>query len=110
VSSLPFAPELAIPVLRNLMANSLGVTPHGRLTSGFNPTFPDAGPAGWVSSGSFGLDQGILVLMIENYRSGLIWAIMRECPYLRQGLRRAGFCGGWLGESVGERGVAYPLN
>ena len=101
VSSLPFAPELAIPVLRNLIANSLGVTPHGRLTSGFNPTFPDAGPAGWVSSGSFDLDQGILVLMIENYRSGLIWAIMRECPYLRQGLRRAGFCGGWLGEFVG---------
>jgi len=100
VSSLPFAPELAIPVLRHLIANSLGVTRHGRLTSGFNPTFPSAGSAGWVSSGSVGLDQGILVLMIENYRSGLIWAIMRACPYLQHGLRRAGFCGGWLGDTL----------
>ena len=100
VSSLPFAPELAIPVLRHLIANSLGVTRYGRLTSGFNPTFPSAGSAGWVSSGSVGLDQGILVLMIENYRSGLIWAIMRACPYLQHGLRRAGFCGGWLGDTL----------
>ena len=100
VSSLPFAPELAIPVLRHLIANALGVTLHGRLTSGFNPTFPSASLDGWVSSGSFGLDQGILVLMIENYRSGLIWEIMRACPYLQQGLRRAGFRGGWLGDSL----------
>jgi hypothetical protein len=70
------------------------------LTSGFNPTFPSAGSAGWVSSGSFGLDQGILVLMIENYRSGLIWEIMRACPYFQQGLRRAGFRGGWLGDTL----------
>ena len=70
VSSLPFAPELSIPVLRHVVANSLGVTRQGRLANGFNPTFPSAGSAGWVSSGSVGLDQGILVLMIENHRSG----------------------------------------
>jgi hypothetical protein len=34
--------------------------------------------------------------MIENYRSGLIWDIMRRCPSLLAGLRRAGFTGGWL--------------
>jgi len=37
-----------------------------------------------------------VVLMIENYRSGLVWDIMRRCPYLVAGLRRAGFTGGWL--------------
>jgi hypothetical protein len=34
--------------------------------------------------------------MIENYRSGLIWRLMRSCPYIAVGLRRAGFRGGWL--------------
>jgi hypothetical protein len=29
------------------------------------------------------------VLMIENYRSGLLWRLMRGCPYLADGLRRA---------------------
>ena len=97
VSSLPFAPELAIPVLRHLIANALGVTPHGRLTSGFHPTFPSAGSAGWVSSGSLGLDQGILVLMIENYRSGTHLGDHARVPLFSAGIARAGFCGGWLG-------------
>ncbi len=34
--------------------------------------------------------------MTENYRSGLIWQLMRNCPYLVRGLQRAGFRGGWL--------------
>jgi hypothetical protein len=35
-------------------------------------------------------------LMIENYRTGLIWNLRRRCPYLLAGLRRAGITGGWL--------------
>jgi hypothetical protein len=35
-------------------------------------------------------------MMIENHRSGLIWRLMRDCPYIRAGLRGAGFRGGWL--------------
>ena len=42
------------------------------------------------------VDQGPVVLMIENYRTGLVWDIMRRCPYVVAGLRRAGFAGGWL--------------
>jgi hypothetical protein len=49
-----------------------------------------------VCDGYFGLDQGLVVLMIENYRSGLIWQLMRRCPPIGCGLRRAGFTGGWL--------------
>jgi hypothetical protein len=67
-----------------------------KLPSSFNPTLPGDGPSGWVSEGYFGLDQGIMVLMIENYRSRLIWNLMRQCPYVGSGLRRAGFTGGWL--------------
>ena len=38
--------------------------------------------------------------MIENYRSGLIWQIMQRNPYVRRGLERAGFTGGWLAQTV----------
>lgn len=50
----------------------------------------------WVSPYHFGIDQGPVVLMIENYRTGLLWNIMRRCKPLVIGLRRAGFSGGWL--------------
>jgi hypothetical protein len=38
-----------------------------------------------------------MLTMIENYRSALIWRVMRTNPYLRRGLEQAGFSGGWLG-------------
>lgn len=64
----------------------------------FNPTFPvaSANDYGWVSPWNFGLNQGPIVLMIENQRTGLIWRLVQQCPYIVQGLRRAGFQGGWL--------------
>jgi len=40
--------------------------------------------------------------MIENYRSDLIWRVMRGNRYLRQGLEGAGFSGGWLEDSQRE--------
>jgi hypothetical protein len=36
------------------------------------------------------------VLMIENYRTEFPWRLMSACPYLIEGLRRAGFGSGWL--------------
>jgi len=71
--------------------------PAQRYTSSVNPTLAgSAGQGAWVSAGHFGLDQGIVVMMIENHRSQLIWRMMRDCPYVVTGLRRAGFRGGWL--------------
>ena len=43
-----------------------------------------------------GIDQGPIVLMIENYRSDFVWKVMRRNPHIRLGLQRAGFTGGWL--------------
>jgi hypothetical protein len=34
--------------------------------------------------------------MIANYRKDLVWKTMRKNPYIVQGLKRAGFTGGWL--------------
>ena len=95
LAALPFAPEIALPAMRTMIERYPEIVTGGRLTSGFNPSFALAGRP-WVSSGHYGLDQGIVVMMIENYRSGLLWRLMRDCPYVTSGLRRAGFTGGWL--------------
>jgi hypothetical protein len=96
LASLPFCPESSLSALRHFCRHYPDMMPDWRLPSGFNPTLPGDGPAGWISEGYFGLDQGIVVLMIENHRSGLIWRLMRRCRAIESGLRRAGFTGGWL--------------
>lgn len=96
LASLPFAPEIALAAVRHLVERYPQLVREYRLPSSFNPTLPGSGPHGWISEDYFGLDQGIVVLMIENYRSQLIWRLMRDCPCIRTGLRRAGFTGGWL--------------
>jgi hypothetical protein len=65
-------------------------------SSGFNPSLARTDGRAWVSSGKFGLDQGIVLMMIENYRTELVWKLMRDCPYISTGLRSIGFRGGWL--------------
>ena len=96
LAALPFAPEPSLSALRQLCQRHARVVEDSRLPSGFNPTLAEPGSEGWISEGYFGLDQGIVVLMVENHRSGLIWRLMRRCPYLGPGLHRAGFRGGWL--------------
>jgi hypothetical protein len=95
LATLPLTPQVALAGTRLLLARFPQVCTEDRFASGFNPSVnPETG--GWVSDGWYGLDQGLLVLMIENARSGLIWSLMRESKIMRQGLRRAGFRGGWL--------------
>jgi hypothetical protein len=96
LASLPFAPNVALDAVRNMQRRHPEMLSKSRYSSSFNPSLASTGRGAWVSPGHFGLDQGIAVMMIENYRTGLIWRLMRSCPYLRAGLRRAGFRGGWL--------------
>ena len=44
---------------------------------------------------SSSLDHGMVLMMIEYYRTALIWKLMRACPYISTGLRRAVFRGSW---------------
>lgn len=96
LASLPFAPEAALRAARTMLERYPEMLTAQQYTSSFNPTLAGADGGAWVSAGHFGLDQGIVVLMIENYRTQMIWRLMRECPYVGTGLRRAGFRGGWL--------------
>jgi len=96
LASLPFAPEIALCAARNMLQRYPEMLSAQQYTSSFNPTLASAGRDAWVSTGHFGLDQGIVVMMIENYRSQLVWRLMRDCPYVGAGLRCAGFRGSWL--------------
>ena len=97
VASLPFAPEIVLPTLEHFRETQVGKHPYG-LEATFNPTFPDeqCRQCGWLSPWHYGINQGPIVLMIENYRTEQLWRLMRTCPHIVNGLRRAGFTGGWL--------------
>jgi hypothetical protein len=104
--SIAFAPELVVPTLLAMKQD------HGdRLyrqygfVDALNPTFrldtkvqhgwvdPEHG---WYDIDYLGIDQGPIVAMIENWRTGLIWKTLQRNPHIVRGLRRAGFVGGWL--------------
>ena len=98
VASLPFAPEIVLPTV----ASYIEKYPEARTRYGFlcslNPTFGSegSGRGDWIAKGYYGLDQGPVVVMLENFATGMIWKLMQGCNPLASGLRRAGFSGGWL--------------
>jgi hypothetical protein len=98
VASLPFAPEIVVPTIEHFNRLRLReANPYG-FKATFNQTFPTqhGRKYGWVSPWHYGLNEGPVVLMIENYLTGFLWQLMRRCQYLVTGLRRAGFVNGWL--------------
>jgi len=105
-SSIAFAPELAIPAMRE-MSTRYGTNLYSQygFLDAFNPTLRTTeklkhgrvDPAqGWFDIDYLGIDEGPIVAMIENYRSELVWKTMRSNPHIIRGLKRAGFSGGWL--------------
>jgi hypothetical protein len=110
-SSIAFAPEIAVPAIRE-MQHRFGDAVYTRygFIDAFNPSFHYTdrtlrtgrivADVGWVDTLYLGIDQGPIVAMLENYRSDLIWRVMRKNPYVRAGLQRAGFRGGWLDEGA----------
>lgn len=106
ISSIVFAPEVVIPATEE-MHKRYGdylYSSYGFLDS-FNPSFnydiplktgrvvPDRG---WVASDYIAIDQGPILTMIANYRNEFVWTVMKKNKYIRTGLERAGFTGGWL--------------
>lgn len=98
-TSLPFAPEIVIKTIRHAIdvLKLKGRSPYGFVAS-FNPTYPEKSPNlnSWMSPWIFGLNEGPILMMIENYQSELIWKTIRRCPHIVKGLQRAGFHDGWL--------------
>ncbi len=103
VASLPFAPEIVLPAIGHFesldLRNDNRYGFHATFNSAFAAAAGEADPAThpWVAPEHLGLNQGPIVLMIENHRSGLLWRLTRASDPIATGLRRAGFAGGWLG-------------
>lgn len=107
MASMPFAPDAVTTCLKAMKARygEALYTQWGFLDS-FNPTLTERdGPLrhgqivpgiGWVNGDYLGIDQGPIVVMIENHRTNLVWTHMHGEPNLIRGLQRAGFEGGWL--------------
>jgi hypothetical protein len=125
ISSLPFAPEIVLPATLEMYHRfgSSIYSSYGFLDA-FNASVrgsqsqqqPAPALPGWVDPDYIGIDQGPILAMIENYRSALVWRVMRGNSYVREGLERAGFSGGWLEEGpLGPTALApaplgqYPL-
>lgn len=97
IASLPFAPEVVLPTMAFLADAGHGVKGDYGFLGSFNPSFhvgPDA--HNWVCPWHLAINQGPIVLMMENYQTGMIWRLMRNCEPIIRGLQRAGFEGGWL--------------
>ncbi|KFA34656.1 hypothetical protein KWI_0115780 [Xanthomonas vasicola pv. vasculorum NCPPB 206] len=106
ISSIVFAPEVVIPATEEMHKRygDFLYSSYGFLDS-FNPSFnydiplktgrmvPDRG---WVASDYIAIDQGPILAMIANYQNEFVWNVMKKNPYIRAGLERAGFTGGWL--------------
>ncbi len=113
--SIAFAPDIVIPAIHALR-NRYGDDIYGKygFLDAFNPSFPKGAPthtgpmtkrAGWVAKEYLGIDQGPILAMLENHRSGLVWDLFNRSaitgPIARRAFKLAGFqpvesSGGWL--------------
>jgi len=105
--SVAFAPDIAVPALLS-MRHRYGDPLFGRygFIDAFNPSLHSAGPplhhgyimdgVGWFDRDYLGIDQGAILTMVENWRTGFVWKLLRQDADVVRGMCRAGFTGGWL--------------
>jgi hypothetical protein len=86
LSSLPFAPEIVLPTLKSINIR-YGKKLWGKYGyyDAFNPT------AKWFDNDFLGIDEGPMLLMIENFRTGLVWNYVMKDPIIQKGLNKLGF-------------------
>ena len=86
LSSFPYTPEYSMQALKHFYYK-LG----NQIWSeyGFVDAFNES--KSWVAKSHLAIDQGPIIVMIENYRSGLIWKLFMSCPEIKVGLTKLGF-------------------
>lgn len=86
LSAFPYTPEYSMQALRHFY-NDLGDkiwSPYG-FVDAFNES------RNWVAKSHLAIDQGPIIVMIENYRSGLLWKLFMSNPEIQGGLKKLGF-------------------
>jgi hypothetical protein len=86
LSSLPFAPEIVLPTIKSIN-EKYGKALWGKFGyfDAFNPT------AKWFNDDYIGIDQGPMLIMIENFRTGLVWNYVMKDPIIQKGLNTLGY-------------------
>ncbi|MEO8233105.1 MAG: glucoamylase family protein [Ignavibacteriota bacterium] len=86
ISSIVFAPEIVLPTIKNFNEKyGAGLWKEFGYVDSFNPTL------NWFNKEYIGIDQGPLLLMIENFRTGLVWNYVMKDQIIQKGLNRLGF-------------------
>ncbi|WP_304069051.1 glucoamylase family protein [Pedobacter glucosidilyticus] len=86
LSSFPYTPEESLKAMRHWYEN-LGDKVWGKY--GFYDAFSES--ANWYPKRYLGIDQGPIVVMLENHRSGLLWNLFMKAPEVQAGLKKLGF-------------------
>lgn len=86
LSAFPYTPEYSMQALKHFYYD-LG----DKLWSeyGFVDAFNET--QNWVAASHLAIDQGPIIIMIENHRSGLLWKLFMSCPEVKAGLKKLGF-------------------
>ncbi len=103
LASVAYTPRESMEAARHFL------TVHGdRLWGryGFTDAFCEA--RGWYADTYLAIDQGPIILMMENYRTGLLWKLFMSVPEVQTGLRRLGFVAPALNVAGGGNGEPWP--
>ena len=86
LSSFPYTPEFSMEALRHFYYDF-----DGKLWGeyGFYDAFNES--KNWYSNNYLAIDQGPIIIMIENYRTGLLWDLFMSCPEVKEGLSKLNF-------------------
>jgi hypothetical protein len=86
LSSFPYSPENSMKALKHFYYD-LGdkIWSEYGFTDAFNET------KSWYAKSHLAIDQGPIIVMIENYRTGLLWKLFMSCPEIKNGLKKLGF-------------------
>ncbi|MBV4357723.1 glucoamylase family protein [Pinibacter aurantiacus] len=85
LSAFPYTPEYSMQALKHFYYD-LG----DKIWSeyGFVDAFNES--ESWYATSHLAIDQGPIIVMIENYRSGLLWKLFMSCPEIQRGLKKLG--------------------
>jgi hypothetical protein len=93
LSAFPYTPEYSMQALKYFYYN-LGdkIWSEYGFVDAFNET------KNWYAQSHLAIDQGPIIAMIENYRSGLLWKLFMSCPEIKKGLQKLDFQSPWIKE------------
>ena len=91
LSSFPYSPQQSMTAMKYWYSNMKGKI-WGEY--GFYDAFSET--AGWFPKRYLAIDQGPIVVMMENYRSNLLWNLFMSCPEIKAGLTKLGFQSPWI--------------